>query len=145
MQEFRRNREKKIDEALRRFCDQKLNLSFPQVCKDYSEYAKLQSLQREYERCHGILLEKLEKELAIADLRDSGNFRRTHSVIAKLRQYDEFTPAQVDDIATAALDNPQVRWIISDPDVRALLTDILNRYGDRLNEDKKNKRLEALG
>lgn len=39
--EFRRNREGKIADALKKLKDQRLNLRFPQICKDYPEYGKL--------------------------------------------------------------------------------------------------------
>ena len=44
--EFKRNRENKISAATKRLKDQKLNLQFPQLCKDYEEYTKLRELQK---------------------------------------------------------------------------------------------------
>ena len=44
--EFRRNRQNKIADALNRLQGQRLNLQFPQVCKDYDEYVLLRDLQK---------------------------------------------------------------------------------------------------
>lgn len=61
--EFRRNREKKISEAIRLVKDQKLNLQFPQLCKDYKEYDELRRLQREYEVAHAAMLKQIDADL----------------------------------------------------------------------------------
>lgn len=58
-QEFWRNRESKIAEALTRLKEQKLNLQFPQICKDSSLYPALRAAQRDYERNHGLLVTEL--------------------------------------------------------------------------------------
>lgn len=59
--EFRRNRENKIGDALKRLKDQRLNLQFPQICKDYDEYHELRKLQKKYEEEHTALLSKINK------------------------------------------------------------------------------------
>lgn len=61
--EFYRNRDNKINDALKRLKSQKLNLQFPQVCKDYPEYEQLRELQREYEKSHSELLKKIDKDV----------------------------------------------------------------------------------
>ncbi len=75
--EFRRNRESKIADALKRLKEQRLNLQFPQLCKDYGVYSKLRDLQKAYEQGHSELLkiltqdivdEKLKADLIINDL-----------------------------------------------------------------------------
>lgn len=45
--EFRRNRENKIADALRRLREQKVSLQFPQFCRDYPEFKKLRQLEGE--------------------------------------------------------------------------------------------------
>ena len=50
--EFQRNREVKIASALTQFKEQKLNLQFPQLSKDYEEYKILREIQKEYEKTH---------------------------------------------------------------------------------------------
>jgi predicted nucleic acid-binding protein len=46
IQEFQRNRENKIEDALKTFSKQKLDFQFPQFCKDYPEYKELRDLQK---------------------------------------------------------------------------------------------------
>lgn len=69
VQEFNRNRENKIADAMKRFRDQRLNLQFPQVCKDYDEYATLRKLQKDYEEHHAALLNKLREAIADRSLK----------------------------------------------------------------------------
>ncbi|MDZ4180713.1 MAG: PIN domain-containing protein [Coriobacteriia bacterium] len=66
--EFRRNRHAKIADALRGLRTQKLNFQYPQICKDYDEYARLRELQREYEQNHGRLLDRLLSDAASEQL-----------------------------------------------------------------------------
>jgi predicted nucleic acid-binding protein len=61
--EFRRNRESKIADTLKRLKEQRLNLQFPQICKDYAEYAALRELQKSYEAQHAALLNKLSEDI----------------------------------------------------------------------------------
>tara|TARA_B100000315_G_scaffold171811_1_gene160349 strand:+ start:743 stop:1735 length:993 start_codon:yes stop_codon:yes gene_type:complete len=67
--EYRRNREIKIADAVRRLKDQKLNLKFPQLCKDYTEYSKLRGLQKEYEAHHAALLKGIIRDVEINSLK----------------------------------------------------------------------------
>jgi hypothetical protein len=61
--EFQRNRAAKIADALRRLKQQKLNLQFPQISKDYEEYADLRRAQREYQEHHAELIGKIEQDV----------------------------------------------------------------------------------
>ncbi len=246
--EFKRNRESKIADAIKRLTEQRLNLQFPQLCKDYGEYKELRELQRNYDSAHssllsnigrdvaaqtlkadktiqelftkatilkttdelverarlriqvgnppgkegslgdaisweaildgapekeelffitddrdyvsvldenefkGFLLEEwaqrkrgriifykrlssffkdrfpdiklateLEKELFIRNLAASGSFAQTHSAVAKLSKFTEFTATQLNEIVEAAISNDQIRPIIDDTDVEAFL------------------------
>jgi predicted nucleic acid-binding protein len=259
--EFRRNREAKIADALKRLKEQRLNLEFPQLCKDYSEYKQLRRLQRNYEKFHSELMKKisedvakqtlkadqtieelfnkaiavettyklvgkarlriqvgdppgkegslgdainwvallrevedgkdlyliaddrdyvsaldenklkdclirewvvekqstivfyrrlsaffkdkfpqiklateLEMEILIRDLAASGSFAQTHSVVAKLSRFTDFTPLQVNQIVEAAISNRQVTWIISDPDVYEFLKSVTDGHEDDIEE-----------
>jgi hypothetical protein len=67
--ELRRNRASKIADALKRLRDQQLGLQFPQVCKEYEEYEGLRKAQREYERLHTALINRLENDIAQENLR----------------------------------------------------------------------------
>jgi len=60
-QEFWRNREAKIADALIRLREQRLNLQFPQICKDSLLFPALRTAQKEYERNHGLLVAELTK------------------------------------------------------------------------------------
>lgn len=63
MDEFRRNRDAKVADGMKRLREQRLNLQFPQICKDYPEYKKLRNLQKEYDECHSALLEQLSADV----------------------------------------------------------------------------------
>lgn len=69
MHEFRRNRESKIADALKGLRKQTLNLQFPQLCKDYDEYSVLRTLQKQYEKEHKNLLDRIDQDLATESLK----------------------------------------------------------------------------
>ncbi|MDZ4180927.1 MAG: PIN domain-containing protein [Coriobacteriia bacterium] len=66
--EFRRNRDAKIADALKGLRTQKLSFQYPQMCKDYDEYSRLRELQREYEQNHGRLLDRILGDAASEQL-----------------------------------------------------------------------------
>jgi predicted nucleic acid-binding protein len=261
--EFWRNRENKVNEALKTLQQQKMNSRFPTIGKDYEEYSLLRQHQKEYEKAHGKLVEhikrdvaekqlkadkivqglfrkakriertekivraarerfevgnppgkrgslgdainwetlldsapsneplhyvtddkdyrsiidskqfnpylfdewkklkgaeivfyermseffkdhfpqikfahELEKDLLIQDLESSGFFYMTHSVISRLRQFTDFTPAQINNIVDAAIQNTQVRWIIDDPDIKEFYTSLISKYEASIEESK---------
>ncbi|HYG14406.1 MAG TPA: PIN domain-containing protein [Bacteroidia bacterium] len=57
--EFKRNREVKIADALKRFREEKLNNQFPQICKDYPEYEKTREAIKEFGKNKSALIEKI--------------------------------------------------------------------------------------
>jgi hypothetical protein len=63
------------------------------------------------------LTTELEKEGLIEELSSSSSFAQTHSLIAKLSNYEGFTQKQAEDLARALVNNNQVNWIIDDVDV----------------------------
>ncbi|MCC7134393.1 MAG: DUF4935 domain-containing protein [Gemmatimonadales bacterium] len=67
--EFRRNRDVKIADALKRLRDVKLNPQFPQMAKDYSEYGDLRKLQRDFERLQQALLDRLGSDIKAQSLK----------------------------------------------------------------------------
>jgi hypothetical protein len=270
-QEFWRNRESKIAEALTRLREQKLNLQFPQICKDSALYPALRAAQRDYERNHGLLVTELtnaahtrqlkadkvinelfgvgtnysmensivasaqirmslgnppgkngslgdavnwetllkmipgkedlffisddkdfrsaidetkfsqfltdewaqkkqstlryynklsaffaeyypniklatekEIELLIIQLATGRSFATTHSVIAKLATYTEFTNDQVNQIVSAIVSNRQVYWIIEDPDVNEFTKRITTGNEKVIEESNLNQLKEFL-
>lgn len=69
VQEFRRNRDAKIADALKKLREQKLDFQFPQLCKDYREYKKLRMLQKEYEKTHAELLSQVASDVEAQKLK----------------------------------------------------------------------------
>jgi len=269
--EYWRNREMKIADALKRLKEQKLNLQFPALCKDYGEYGSLRKLQKEFEKQHSSLVEKiykdiesnalkadqvikelfekakavemseqlltkaqrrmsvgnppgkkgslgdainweallesvpddedlyliaddrdyfsvleenkpkeflirewkdrkdadvffyrrlapffkehypdiklaseLEKEMAVQQLVGSGAFVTTHSAIAKLAGFENFSQSQVGEIVDAALTNNQVRWILGDQDVFELMKKFAAEYKDKIEEGTYEQLIQSL-
>ena len=67
--EFRRNREKKIADALKRFSESRLTVQFPQMCKDYPEYEGLQTSLRDFARGHEALRQRMLADAETASLK----------------------------------------------------------------------------
>ena len=93
---------------------------------------------------HIKLASELEKEILISELRNSGNFKSTHAAVEKLSKYTDFTVAQVEEILSAAIDNRQVRWIITDEDVKELITTIISDKEKHLNQENLKKIYDLL-
>lgn len=269
--EFRRNRENKIADALKRFRDQNIKLQFPQICKDYPEYKDLREQQSKYGKSHSALMKKLtedieqhqlkadainselfekakiieyekeiidsaklrmdlgnppgknkslgdainwetalkhvddlddihfvaddkdyysalddntfneflltewkekknshlycyrrlstffkehfpeiklaseiEKDLLIKEFARSSNFASTHIAVSKLSKYSDFTVAQVDEILEATVSNSQIRWIITDIDVKEFISAVIKGKEGKLNEENLKEISELL-
>lgn len=86
--EFRRNREDKIADALSRFTEQKLPDQFPQICKAYDEYKNLRELLRTFEVTRGQLLVKLKNDI---DLKQCGADKIINGLfdVANKLEFDE--------------------------------------------------------
>jgi PIN domain len=92
-------------------------------------YQRLSSFFAEH--YHNIkLATELEKDMLIDELAAARTFAQTHLAIASLRRFEDFTPAQLNAIASAYVNNPQLHWIIDDADVG----DFLLRLSDRIIE-----------
>lgn len=74
------------------------------------------------------LASELEKDLLLKSLATSPNFATTHSLIANLGKFTEFTSAQATSILLAATTNNQVGWIATDTDVEAFLQGVLDNH-----------------
>ena len=101
--EFNRNRDTKLADALKTFNQSKLNSQFPQFCKGYKEYDNLKSIIREYDKQKQSLLKnlmlKIESNTLRADkliemLFDKANyFKLTPSILEKSKlRYDLGNP-----------------------------------------------------
>jgi hypothetical protein len=77
---------------------------------------------------HINLQTELEKDALIERLASSPNFTTTHSLIAELSKFNEFTQRQVEDLFQALLLNAQVNWIIMDEDVHSFYENLYARY-----------------
>jgi predicted nucleic acid-binding protein len=67
------------------------------------------------------LASEMEKSIVISELENSGNYVRTHSVIAKLSKFSDFTNAEVNAIVETAITNSQVFGIAADEDVSSFM------------------------
>ncbi|MFD1698833.1 PIN domain-containing protein [Halopseudomonas phragmitis] len=67
--EFKRNRENKISEAVKKLQEQKKKPQFPQICKDYEEYPVIRELQKEYEKHLSSLIKKVSDDVASRSLK----------------------------------------------------------------------------
>jgi len=85
------------------------------------------------------LASEIEKELQIKQLRNSGSFATTHTVIDKLSTFAEFTASQVDEILSISLTNTQIRLIVTDLDVKEFLENIIKGKEEKLNSDNVKK------
>jgi hypothetical protein len=90
------------------------------------------------------LASEIEKDLLIRDLANTGTFAATHTIIAKLNQYSDFTPAQINAIIDAALSNSQVYWITLDSDVNEFLKKIIKGKETQIDQDKLGELKSAL-
>src|SRR5688500_4447540 len=70
--EFERNREVKIADALKKFKEEKLNNIFPQICKHHTEYEKMIKAIRDFNKNKDILLNNLMEEVESQSLPADG-------------------------------------------------------------------------
>jgi len=101
--EYRRNRETKIADALKRLKEQKLNLQFPALCKDYGEYGRLREIQKEFEKQHSSLVGRISADI------ESNSLKADH-VIQEL-----FEKAEVIKTTEALITKAQLRISIGNP------------------------------
>jgi predicted nucleic acid-binding protein len=89
------------------------------------------------------LASEVKKDLLIQKLAQSRSFATTHELVGKLSNDSEFTLPQIEQLVSIAETNSQVGWIVSDDDVAAFYSNLLQNYA--LDLDKKvRERLEAL-
>lgn len=67
--EFNRNRDRKIADALKRLREQSFKFQFPQLCKDYGQFTKLKKLQKQFEEHHAKLLEEVTLDASEENLK----------------------------------------------------------------------------
>ena len=81
-----------------------------------------------------------EKNDVISSLMESGTFRETHRIIARLQEYTSWTPNQVSALCQAVTSNNQVSQIIGDDDIHNFFSNILRDY----NNENENEDIEAV-
>lgn len=81
------------------------------------------------------LVDEYEKNLLIERLASSSNFARTHSILAQLGTFDEFTQEQVNEIILASVSNSQIYWIAQDQDVNETLNKIARTHHRLIDPD----------
>jgi hypothetical protein len=69
---------------------------------------------------------------------------KTHSAVAKLSSFENFSQLQVSEIVDAALTNSQVSWILGDQDVYEFMTKFAAEYKDKMDEDGYGNLMESL-
>ncbi len=67
--EFRRNREGKLADSLKKLRDVRVAPQFPQICKDYPEYEELRGHQRAFEETHKRLVDKIVADIETKSLK----------------------------------------------------------------------------
>ncbi|MCU7919785.1 MAG: DUF4935 domain-containing protein [Candidatus Thiodiazotropha sp. (ex Epidulcina cf. delphinae)] len=84
--EFKRNRENKLSDSMRRLSEQKKKPQFPQVCKDYDEYEEIRELQEQFGKKLSSLIDKVTYDVSertlkadekISELFDKAEFIET--------------------------------------------------------------------
>ncbi|MFQ2283923.1 PIN domain-containing protein [Aeromonas dhakensis] len=61
--EFYRNRENKISEAVKKLKEQQQKRQFPQICKDYPEYPEISELLKSYDKSLSQLIKKVTDDV----------------------------------------------------------------------------------
>jgi len=75
----------------------------------------------------------LEKNLLIKELVNSGNFSKTHAVIASLNRHTDLTESQLNEIIAAVLANTQIHWIIGNEDVNTFIINLISGKADKID------------
>ncbi|MFC3908399.1 PIN domain-containing protein [Legionella dresdenensis] len=63
MDEFYRNRENKISDAIKKLKEQRLNGQFPQFCKEYEDYRLIKCYEKKYNQHFDILMSKIHADI----------------------------------------------------------------------------------
>lgn len=82
------------------------------------------------------LASELNQELLISKLINSTSFGETHQSIYKLKKIESFTPQQIGMIADGFLQNNQLNWIATDPDVSEFILMLITQYSEQIEKEK---------
>jgi predicted nucleic acid-binding protein len=116
MNEFSRNRDVKIADAIKRFNENKLNNIYPQITKDYiEEYGLMREAAKTFEKAKQSILDKIKTDILNNDL-------KADKIIEKLFKIGTKIPTTTDLVARS-----QIRYDLGNPPGKN------NSYGDALN------------
>jgi predicted nucleic acid-binding protein len=87
--EFLRNREKKLSEAMKYLKDHNLNLNFPQICRQFEEYGDLRNLLGGLQKKHDELTNKLKHRIQSRTLRADNTVQRLFDLSKKIPRSKE--------------------------------------------------------
>jgi predicted nucleic acid-binding protein len=113
--EFRRNREVKIADALKKLKEERLNKTFPVFCKEYKKFQIMNKAISDYENSKKALISQLE--LAI----------ETYKLKADITIDEIFDKAIFVDITDELIERAKLRFDLGNPPGKN------NSYGDALN------------
>lgn len=107
--------------------------------------AKNEILEAEYYSCRnevrdydsGIAAEEAAQIDLILALEDSASFAQTHAVVARMKKIARWSHENVDRICEIARSNSQVRYIITDDDIKLFYQSIINTAPENMTESMK--------
>ena len=91
------------------------------------------------------LASEVEKDVLIDRLFKSGSFRDTHEIIAQLKTHIDFSAPQIERLVSILNSNPQVGWIINDPDLRGFYGDLYANHGDEMDLALSDTLVKLMG
>ncbi len=115
LDEFYRNRERRIEGALKSFYGQTFNPQLPQICQDYPEIAQLRETLQEYEKAHSALVAKISIDIKAKNLQADRILRCL---------FDQGTKLAID---PAVIDRARLRMSVGNPPGKN------NSLGDAIN------------
>ncbi|BDU35747.1 PIN domain-containing protein [Vibrio nigripulchritudo] len=113
--EFYRNRENKISDAIKKLKEQKQKRQFPQICKDYPEYPEISELLKTYDKAISGLIKKVTDDVTERKL-------KADQQIAEL-----FSKATVIETTTELVEKARFRMSVGNPPGKD------NSLGDSIN------------
>ncbi|SMN15016.1 hypothetical protein CRYPA_1105 [uncultured Candidatus Thioglobus sp.] len=161
--EFRRNRESKISDAVKKLKEQKTKPQFPQICKDYEEYPQIQELQEDFDKKISSLIKKVNDDVAArtlkADQKIEELFKKaklvktTQKLVDKARlRMDVKNPPGKDGslgdainweaLLESVTDDEKLHLVADDKDYYSVLDD--NKLKDFLSDEWQEKKNEEV-
>lgn len=113
--EFLRNRDKSINDAITTLKEQKVTSRYPQISKGYEEYVLLQEAYKSFEKHKNKIISKIES--------DSKDFKLNADILT----YRIFQSAKRIENSTALIEKAKMRFDLGNPPGKG------KSYGDALN------------